>query len=88
MPFTVTHPSSGTRSPAIILSSVDFPEPFAPMIPTKDPAGMTRLTSRTASRTSTGTGRKADSTRSASVVWRSCGMRYVFETPRTSMAFI
>src|SRR5262249_61424259 len=86
LPRTSTLPSSGTSSPARIFSSVDLPEPLEPMMPTKLPDGTLKLTSRSAEKSSYVTGRNRDSSRSAMLVCRSCGMRYVFETCRISMA--
>src|SRR5437899_2967658 len=72
----------------MIFSNVDFPEPFAPITPTNCPAGISSVTSSSAASVSTAGGRKSERRRSTSVVCRSCGMRNVFETCRTSMAFI
>src|SRR3954453_14990096 len=47
-PCTSTRPSVGGRMPAIVRTSVDFPAPFAPMIPTTDPRGTSSDTPRTA----------------------------------------
>src|SRR5262249_18163182 len=75
-------------SPAMTFRSVDFPEPFDPISPTNSPAGTVTVTSSSAFSISTSPYRKSEMRRSASVVCRSCGMRNVFETPRTSRAFI
>src|SRR5438552_9068424 len=47
-PPSSTRPALGESRPAIRLSSVLLPEPLGPRIATKSPAGMRRLTSRTA----------------------------------------
>ena len=43
--LTVTAPESGGSSPAMIRSSVDLPEPFSPMMPTRSSAETTKETS-------------------------------------------
>src|SRR5271165_2244669 len=45
-PSISTSPLSGRSSPAMIMSSVDLPEPDAPTIPTASPFAIVRLTSR------------------------------------------
>ena len=35
LPFNSTFPLVGFKTPVTIFSSVDFPEPFVPMIPTQ-----------------------------------------------------
>ena len=47
-PATVTVPVVGRSSPAMRLSSVDFPLPDGPMMATTSPAATSRLTSATA----------------------------------------
>ena len=37
LPFTITSPDVGVRTPVIIFNMVDLPEPFVPMIPTVCP---------------------------------------------------
>ena len=45
-PSISTSPRSGRSSPAMIMSSVDLPEPEAPMMPTASPFAIVRLTLR------------------------------------------
>ena len=45
-PRNRTAPSRGDRRPAIVLSSVDLPAPFGPMIATISPASTRRPTPR------------------------------------------
>src|SRR5271165_1688731 len=45
-PSISTSPRSGRSSPAMIMSSVDLPEPEAPTMPTASPFAIVRLTSR------------------------------------------
>ena len=40
---TRTTPAAGARSPIIVLSSVDLPAPFGPMIPTISPSRRKKL---------------------------------------------
>ena len=44
VPLVSTVPLLGLRIPAIVFRRVDFPEPFAPMIPSVVPAGTSRST--------------------------------------------
>lgn len=45
LPCTLTLPSSGRRTPAIILSRVDLPVPFLPTMPTQSPLATSNETS-------------------------------------------
>ncbi len=47
-PLVVTSPAVGRRMPASTLSSVDLPEPLAPMRPTVVPRSISTDTSRSA----------------------------------------
>src|SRR5918995_6590810 len=86
-PRTTMRPSVGGRIPAIMRISVDFPAPFAPMMPSVVPCGTTKETSRTAS-----TSRTARSPRPSRVMallkvgTRSNVVRYVSETFWTLIA--
>ena len=76
VPCTRTWPSSGTSRPAMTFSSVDLPEPFAPMTPTKLPRGTSSVTSRQRVQDlDVVRPERPPGARSASVVCRSCGMR-------------
>ena len=43
LPLTMTFPSVGFNTPVIILSTVDLPEPFVPIIPTHSPVLTSKL---------------------------------------------
>ncbi len=53
-PFTSSVPEVGFAVPARSLSSVDFPEPFAPTTPKASPGWIAKLTSRSACTRSVG----------------------------------
>ena len=48
LPFTFALPVVGFKTPVIILSIVDFPEPFVPIIPTVEPFSTSKLISSSA----------------------------------------
>src|SRR4029079_7645931 len=86
-------PLVGLPMPAISFRMLLLPEPFRPMIPNVRPAVTVKLTSLSASSTSSGCrSRKRRPVSSALFSVPNCPRRpyrrYSFDTPLTSMAFI